>query len=244
MDTSLNNVTDICTLLTEQITSSGAAGYVVGLSGGVDSALAATLCCHAIGPSRVLGLFLPSAVTPDEDAADVRLLVEHLSMRLETIPISPFIDQYRLTPGFVETPYLLGNLMARTRMALLYYVANRDSCMVCGTSNRTEYLLGYCTKYGDNAADVQPILHLLKSEVWEMAGSLGVPEQIISRTPTAGLWPGQTDEQELGFSYADIDAAIRSLDRHGWIPENAVEERIVAKNRAARHKQMPARSLL
>jgi NAD+ synthase len=213
---------------------------VVGISGGVDSALVAMLCCRAAGASRVHGIFLPSVVTPPVDAEDVVALSSKLSMDIETIPIGQIIDQYRKIPGFVDTPYLLGNLMARTRMTILYYAANRSSSLVCGTSNRTEYLLGYCTKHGDNAADIQPIVHLLKTDVWDLARYLGVPDSIVSRAPSAGLWPGQTDENELGLSYQDIDAAIRSLDRNGWNPENEVEEKVVSLNIRARHKQEPA----
>jgi NAD+ synthase len=237
-------VDKICSLLEETMKNTGSAGYVVGVSGGVDSALVATLCCRAVGPSRVLGIFLPSAVTPPKDYEDVRTLGEKLSMRVETVPISPIINQYRSTPGFIETPYLMGNLMARSRMTYLYYAANRDSCLVCGTSNRTEFLLGYCTKHGDNAADIQPIIHLLKTDIWDLSRYLEVPKEIIDRAPTAGLWHGQTDEGELGHTYAEIDQAIMSLDMNGWVAQNFIEEKVVAKRKAALHKQMPAPSLL
>ena len=243
MELSSETVDEICDLLSGTLKDAGASGYVVGVSGGVDSALVATLCCQAVGPSRVLGIFLPSMVTPSGDAADVSALASALSMRIETIPIGPIIDQYRQIPGFVETPYLMGNLMARSRMTVLYYVANRDSSLVCGTSNRTEYILGYCTKHGDNAADVQPLIHLLKTDVWSLARILGVPDTIVKRPPTAGLWAGQTDEGELGISYSDIDTAIRALDTNGWQPETAIEEKVFSRNLRARHKQMPAPSV-
>lgn len=232
-------VDSICEFLRETLNNAGASGYLMGISGGVDSALAATLCCKAVGASRVAGIFLPSHVTPSEDTSDVAALAGFLSMKIETVPIGSVIDQYRTLPGFLENPYLLGNLMARTRMTLLYYYANRSSSLVCGTSNRTEYLLGYCTKHGDNAADVQPIIHLLKTEIWELARFLGIPSSIITRAPSAGLWSGQTDEGELGLAYADIDAAIRSLDLNGWIPKNDIEEKVVSRNRSSRHKQGP-----
>jgi NAD+ synthase len=111
---------------------------------------------------------------------------------------------------------------------------------VCGTSNRTEYLLGYCTKYGDNAADVQPIVHLNKTDIWKIAKNLGVPEKIINRTPTAGLWPDQTDEEELGMTYKDIDTAIKNLEENSWIPENHTEKKILEKMQRAGHKKQPA----
>lgn len=234
---------EISNFLADTLKISKAGGYVIGLSGGVDSALVATLCCRAVGPARVRGVFLPSAVTPAGDADDVAALAAHLSIQVDTIPITPIIRQYSQMPGFVQTPYLIGNLMARTRMTCLYYLANRDSFLVCGTSNRTEFLLGYCTKHGDNAADIQPIIHLLKTDVWNLARFLGVPEKIVCRAPTAGLWQGQTDEGELGLTYAEIDAAIHSLDDNGWIPGTAVEERVVERRDAAQHKQMPALSV-
>jgi len=234
----------ICNLLKDTIEKSRGHGFVVGISGGVDSALVAALCARTLGPSRVLGIFMPSDVTPPADVADVSDLANSLAIRVETIPIGHIVDQYRNIPGFVETSYLLGNLMARTRMAVLYYRANRDSYLVCGTSNRTEFILGYCTKYGDNAADVQPIVHLLKSEVWDLARYLGVPDSIITRAPSAGLWHGQTDEGELGLSYSEIDAAIRSLDQKGWNPESEVEKKVVSRCAVAWHKQNPAPSIL
>ncbi|HWQ64263.1 MAG TPA: NAD+ synthase [Methanospirillum sp.] len=234
----------ISDLLRATLKKSQASGYVVGLSGGVDSALVAALCTRAVGSSQVLGIFMPSNVTPPGDAADVEALGKTLSIKVETISIGQIVDQYRRIPGFVESNYLIGNLMARTRMTVLYYVANRDSFLVCGTSNRTEFLLGYCTKHGDNAADVQPIVHLLKTDVWDLARFLGVPDSIISRAPSAGLWHGQTDEGEIGICYAEIDAAIKGLDQNGWRPVSETEKKVAARCASASHKQNPAPSLL
>lgn len=233
----------ITEFLADTLKMSRARGYVVGMSGGVDSALAATLCCQAVGPARVQGVFLPSAVTPSEDSADIAELASTLSMRVVTIPIAPMIQQFSQMPNFVDTPYLKGNLMARTRMAFLYYIANRESYLVCGTSNRTEYLLGYCTKHGDNAADVQPLVHLLKTDIWDLARYLGVTERIVNKAPSAGLWQGQTDEGELGLTYAEIDAAIKSLDQKGWRAETTIEEQVVKRRNSALHKQIPAPSV-
>ena len=227
-------------LLKDTLHSSGSSGFVIGISGGVDSALAAALCCKAAGPSAVAGLFLPSSVTPTQDASDVKLLGDTLGIQILTVPISPVLDQYRTLPGFTETPYLVGNLMARTRMTILYYYANKLSSLVCGTSNYTEYLLGYCTKFGDNAADVQPIIHLLKTDVWRLAELTGVPKQIISRTPTAGLYQDQTDEKELGLSYARIDAAILALIQQDSRAMTADERIVLEKIRNSEHKRNPA----
>jgi len=230
----------IITLLQDVLISGSSKGFVIGLSGGIDSAVAAALCVRAAGSDMVQGFLLPSAVTPSEDAADVRLLAESLHIPVMTIPIGPVIDQYRKKPDFTENSYLVGNLMARTRMTILYYYANQMNRLVCGTSNYTEYLLGYCTKFGDNAADVQPIMHLLKTQVWDLARYLGLPQKVIEKTPSAGLWHNQTDEDELGMPYAVIDEAITNLEKQGWKPKSPAEQRVMEKIHRAGHKQRPA----
>ncbi|MCX6700406.1 MAG: NAD+ synthase [Methanomicrobiales archaeon] len=218
--------------------NSGATGVVIGVSGGVDSAVAAAMCCRALSGENVLGITLPSAVTSDGDINDAVELCRLLGMRHEIVTIEPMLDAYRSLPGYVESPALLGNLMARTRMALLYYYANRDNRLVCGTSNRTEYMLGYTTKFGDNAADFQPILHLYKRGVYEAARDIGVPANILKKPPSAGLWYGQRDEDEIGLSYAEIDEALVALEANGWKDENSVQEKVLAMVKKSRHKRM------
>jgi NAD+ synthase len=126
----------------------------------------------------------------------------------------------------------------------LYYHANREGRLVCGTSNRSEYMLGYCTKFGDNAADIQPLLHLYKSDVYVMAKELGIPEQIQKKVPSAGLWEGQSDEGEIGLSYDQIDTSLRALDDQGWRPKNANEEKVLALVIKSGHKRISAPNLL
>jgi NAD+ synthase len=218
--------------------NSGADGVVIGISGGVDSAVAATMCCRALSGENVLGLTLPSAITSDADILDAVELCRILGMRHEIVSIEPVLDAYRSLPGYVESPALLGNLMARTRMALLYYYANRDKRLVCGTSNRTEYMLGYTTKFGDNAADFQPIIHLYKSGVYEAARDIGVPETIIQKPPSAGLWHGQKDEDEIGLTYAEIDDALVALEANDWKSESPVQEKVLAMVKKSGHKRM------
>lgn len=134
--------------------------------------------------------------------------------------------------------------MARIRMTTLYYQANRLHYLVCGTSNRSEYMLGYCTKYGDNAADIQPILHCYKTRVYDLAEEVGVPAPIIEKAPSAGLWPGQSDEADIGFTYPEIDRALASLEANNWTASNAQEELILGKVQASMHKRMGPPNLM
>jgi|SRR5208337_219631 len=224
--------------------NTGCKGIVVGLSGGVDSAVAAAFCCRAVGSEKVLGLSLPSSVSHPADITDAADLSRKLGIAHEIVNIDPMLSGFTSIPGFVETPYLLGNLMARIRMTALYYYANRDNRIVCGTSNRSEFMLGYCTKYGDNAADLQPIVHLYKTEVYIVAKELGIPDPIMTKAPSAGLWAGQSDEGELGLSYAEIDASLKTLDAHAWNADTPTEEKILALVKKNLHKRAPVPSLL
>ena len=243
MNTAGSDLSPIIGLLQDISKKSNSSGFVIGLSGGIDSSVAAALCVRAVGASLVRGFFLPSGVTPSGDEEDVRMLGEVLGIQVTTVPIASVIDQYRKMPGFLESSYLVGNLMARTRMTILYYYANQMNRLVCGTSNYTEFLLGYCTKYGDNAADVQPIIHLTKTEVWNLARVLGIPDRLIEKTPSAGLWQNQTDEDELGMKYAVIDVAIANLEKQGWNPNTPEEQWVLERITRAGHKQPPVPQL-
>jgi NAD+ synthase len=231
-------------MIRRSLWESGRDGVVVGISGGVDSAVAAALCVGAIGRERVLGLVLPTGVTSEEDQKDAEQLCRNRSIECRTISIEPVVRAFQALPGTRQTPYLLGNLAARTRMATLYLVANAENRLVCGTSNKSEYLLGYFTKHGDGAADIQPILHLYKTQVYALARELDIPESIRAKPPSAGLWGGQSDEQELGLSYAVIDAALISLEEHGWAAQTDAEERVLQMVQRSEHKRLPTPSLL
>jgi NAD+ synthase len=226
------------------IWQSGLDSIVIGISGGIDSSVAAALCCRAIGGKRILGLTLPTRVTHPDDIRDAAEFCRSLGINHQVIPIDPILEAYRGIPGFVESPYLTGNLMARTRMAILYYHANRDRGLVCGTSNRTEYMLGYCTKYGDNAADLQPILHLYKTEIYDIAGDLQIPAAIVKKVPSAGLWAGQSDEAEIGLSYPEIDAALQGLEKNNWKSRTGHEEKVLSIVRKSEHKRLGPPSLM
>jgi NAD+ synthase len=224
--------------------TTGCKGIVVGLSGGVDSAVAAVFCCRAIGGEKVLGLTLPSAVSKPSDIQDAAMLCKKWGMEHRVVSIEPMLDGFRTMPEFKDSRYLLGNLMARIRMVILYYHANRDHKLVCGTSNRSEYMLGYCTKFGDNAADLQPIMHLYKSEIYTIADELGIPESIMMKTPSAGLWEGQSDEEEIGLSYEEIDTSLRMLELQGWQALTPIEEKVLELVKKSEHKRLPASNLL
>jgi NAD+ synthase len=224
--------------------TSGCTGIVVGLSGGVDSAVAASFCCRAIGGEKVLGLSLPSSVSNPADITDAAALCEKTGMEHRVVSIEPMLDGFKTMPEFKETRYLLGNLMARIRMAVLYYHANRDQKIVCGTSNRSEYMLGYCTKFGDNAADLQPLLHLYKTDVYDYAQELGIPESIIKKAPSAGLWEGQSDEKEIGLSYTEIDTSLKALEHQQWHAATPTEEKVLGLVKKSEHKRLLAPSLL
>jgi len=224
--------------------NSGCIGVVIGMSGGIDSAVAAAFCCRAVGPDKVLGISLPSAVSDSADIRDARELCTKLGMSHRVVNIDPMLAGFSTMPDFSDSPYLLGNLMARIRMTVLYYHANRDHRLVCGTSNRSEYLLGYCTKYGDNAADLQPLLHLYKTDIYIVARELGIPEPILTKVPSAGLWEGQSDEKEIGLSYTEIDASLRALENQQWQARTQTEERVLALVKQSEHKRQPAPNLL
>jgi len=223
---------------------SGCKGIVIGLSGGVDSAVAATFCCRAIGGDKVLGLTLPSNVSNPADIKDAAILCKQLGMDHRVINIEPMLEGFKTMPDFKESRYLHGNLMARIRMTVLYYYANREQKIVCGTSNRSEYMLGYCTKYGDNAADLQPLLHLYKTEIYEYAKELGIPESIMKKAPSAGLWEGQSDEEEIGLSYEKIDDSLKLLELQGWQATTPIEEKVLELVKKSEHKRLPAPNLL
>ncbi len=231
-------------MIRHTVWSSGRRKIIIGLSGGIDSALAAVLCTRAVGAENVLGYMLPSSVTPKEDIDDVKALCEKFKIKLSIVPITDIITEFSNIEDFTDTPYLLGNVMARIRMTILYYYANLNQGLVCGTSNKSEYLLGYSTKHGDDAGDIEPILHLYKSEVRILSAFTGVTHEIIDKTPSAGLYSGQSDEEEIGFTYAVIDEALKNLEANNWKPLNDTESAILEKVKNAAHKRNSPPNLL
>jgi len=233
--------------LRAQVESAEARGVVLGLSGGIDSALAARLARDSLGPSRVLGVLLPDSSYPAALAAETEEYARGLGIEHRTIPIEPVVAAFRALLPEQTDRTTTGNTKARIRMIVWYAIARETGRLVLGTGNKSELLLGYFTKYGDGGADLLPLGDLYKTEVRELAERLGLPAAIRDRAPTAGLWEGQTDEGELGVPYSAIDQVLRGLEelrdpaeiaRISGIPLETVRqlEARVARNR---HKRRP-----
>jgi NAD+ synthase len=204
----------IAQFLRAQVEAAGASGVVLGLSGGIDSALTARLARDALGPERVLGLLLPDRNYPTELLRETEGYAEALGIGHRTVPIGPAVEGlFASLPEVRGDTIGAGNLKARLRMIVDYAVARGRHALVLGTGNKSELLLGYFTKYGDGACDLLPIGDLYKTEVRALAEELGLPAAIREREPSAGLWDGQTDEEELGFSYAEADPILLGLEQ-------------------------------
>jgi NAD+ synthase len=210
--------------LRRQLSRSGANGFVVGLSGGVDSAVVARLC-QAAAPANILAAIMPCHSDPQDDA-DARLVADHFKIPAVRVDLAPahdvLIEDLRYLAEHLPKDQRaaahpsddlrarapMANVKPRLRMTTLYFLANTLNYLVAGTGNRSELSIGYFTKYGDGGVDVLPIGHLLKRDVCDAARDLGVPEAIIAKPPSAGLWAGQTDEDEMGFTYAELESSL------------------------------------
>ena len=200
---------EISRWIKKEVESAGCAGVVVGISGGIDSAVVAYLAKKALG-DNVLGLIMP-CYSSEEDIYCANLVIENLGIRRERIDLAPAYDQLIEVLGKGER-LAQANLKPRLRMLTLYYFANSLNYLVAGTGNKSEIMAGYFTKYGDGGVDILPIGGLLKRKIRELAKELGIPKEIIERPPSAGLWPGQTDEGEMGITYDELDSAISALE--------------------------------
>lgn len=200
----------LTTFIREELAKFGYKKGVLGLSGGLDSSVCAFLASKAIGPRNVMALIMPYKDTFSDDVKDAKNVVRLLDIQSKMIDISPMVDAY-FASFPTENKILKGNKMARERMSVLYDFSAREKGLILGTSNKTELLIGYGTIHGDMASAINPLGDLYKTQIRQLAKGLGVPEKIRKKVPTAGLWPGQTDEGELGLSYDELDEILYCL---------------------------------
>lgn len=199
----------------DETTNAGFSKAVVGVSGGVDSAVSATLAAEALGKENVLGVMMPYRTSSPKSVEDAKLVIQKAGIRSELVDISRMVDGY-CEERSVTDALRRGNVMARMRMIVLYDLSAREKALVIGTSNKTEILVGYGTQHGDLASAINPLGDLYKSQIWQLAEVLGIPKQVIEKAPTADLWEGQTDEGEMGVTYAKLDALLFAMvdERH------------------------------
>ncbi|OQY42591.1 MAG: NAD(+) synthetase [Fusobacteriia bacterium 4572_74] len=206
----------------EEVRSAGFEKVVLGLSGGIDSAIVAFLAVKALGAKNVLGIMMPYKSSSCESLEDAQRVVKATGMRVKKIEITDIVDAY-----FAKEPDISdlrkGNKMARERMTILYDYSAKEKSLVLGTSNKTEILLGYSTQWGDSASAINPIGDLLKTQVWELSEYMGIPKEVIEKKPSADLWEGQSDEDELGFSYFLADEIINLLVDERYTKEEILE---------------------
>jgi NAD+ synthase len=245
----------VTAFIRDVVDDAGADGAVLGLSGGIDSTTTAYLAVEALGESGVHGLVMPSDVNAEENMSDAERVAELLGIEYDVVDVNPIVDAFvaasptenveeRLEQEPLRTA--VGNVRVRTRAVLNYLVANAEERIVLGTGNRSETLTGYFTKYGDGAVDCHPIGNLYKQQVRQLAAHLGVPDDLVAKTPSAGMWLGQTDEEEMGLDYDTLDgilalhvdgplsksATIRHLD----VTESQVD-RVVELYESSAHKR-------
>jgi NAD+ synthase len=205
----------------DEVNGAGFSKGVIGVSGGVDSALATMLAAEALGRENVLAVMLPYRTSDPSSLADAELLIKQLGIRSVAVDITPMVQPYLDKHPEMDN-VRRGNIMARQRMIVLYDQSAQEKALVIGTSNKTELLLGYGTLHGDVACAINPLGDLYKTQIWQLAEHVGVPQRIIDKKPTADLWQGQTDEEELGFAYKKVDQLLYYL-----IDERHTEEELI-----------------
>ncbi len=233
---------EISSFIESSLIESNTQGLVIGLSGGLDSSTTAKLCAQVVNKDKILGLIMPSQTTSQEDVDDAVKLAEETGIKHKIIPIDPLIEPVQDVCSRSENDenYKLAgaNLKARMRMVVLYYHANALNRLVVGTGNRTELLVGYFTKYGDGGVDILPIGGLYKTDVRRLASYLDVNEDIIHKDPTAGLWPGQTDEEDLGIKYDLLDKILYLMTEHGMKEDETAHKLQIKLDEVVRVKVM------
>jgi len=241
----------IVEFIADIVAEAGAEGAVLGLSGGIDSTTTAYLAVEALGADGLHGLLMPSEVNADADETDAERVADALGIEYDVVDINPVVDSFvEAAPGgATDDRMALGNVRVRTRAVLNYFVANAEDRVVLGTGNRSEAATGYFTKYGDQAVDCNPIGNLYKCQVRQLARQLGVPEDLVTRTPTAGMWEGQTDEAEMGLNYDELDAILAlhvdgpfsesATRRTLGVPQEAIERVAELYERSKHKRAMP-----
>lgn len=209
---------------------------ILAVSGGIDSAVVFSLCSKAFDKDRLLAFFLPDSVTPKSDYDDVQLLKERTGIDVQTLNIDTIVNSLSSVTGARDRKSL-GNMKSRVRMTLLYYFANMNNGIVVGTTNRTELFTGYFTKYGDGGVDIEPIQHLYKCEIVELAAILGIPESIIAKKPSAGLFEGQSDEEDLGVTYSHLDQVLMNFEKDGFELGTLKDQRVRTLYLESKHKR-------
>lgn len=225
---------DLVNWLKEKAEETGAKGFVFGLSGGIDSAVVAALS-KRVFPENSLGLIMPCESIED-DAKDAKLVAEKLNLETKTIDLTQTYRTLLKSSFESDNKMAKSNIKPRLRMTTIYYYAQDLGYLVLGPSNASEWYVGYSTKYGDSGADIMPIVNILKTDVFEIAKELGVPMEIIEKKPSAGLWKGQTDENEMGFTYEVLDSYIRGES----VPDEETKERIDRMHKNSSHKRVMA----
>ena len=216
----------ITDFISNEVQRSGLNGAIIAVSGGIDSSLILALTVRALGPQRVRAITMPERdITPESDITDVMQLTDQYDVTCDLVEITPTLEELRKVLPYYDPNDMIstGNLQPRVRMLVSYHYANALNMMVIGSSNKTELLTGYFTKYGDGGADLLPLGDLYKCQVRQLAKHIGIPHDIISKTPTAGLWPGQSDEGDMGASYDTIDLILWGHDNGVSIPKIASE---------------------
>ena len=224
LDLNLKDVhNELVKFLRENFKKAGFSKAVLGLSGGIDSALVAYLLRDALGKENVLAIMMPYKSSNPDSLNHAKLVVEDLKINAKTIEITDMIDAYFKNEKDASS-LRMGNKMARERMSILFDYSSKENALVVGTSNKTEIYLGYSTQFGDSACALNPIGDLYKTNIWDLSRYLKIPNELIEKKPSADLWEGQTDEQEMGLTYKEADQVLYRM-----LEENKTVEEILAE---------------
>ena len=248
LDLNLKEVhNELIEFLRENFKKAGFSKAVLGLSGGIDSALVAYLLRDALGKENVLAIMMPYKSSNPDSLNHAKLVVEDLGINSKTIEITDMIDAYFKNEK-EATSLRMGNKMARERMSILFDYSSKENALVVGTSNKTEIYLGYSTQFGDSACALNPIGDLYKTNIWDLSRYLKIPNELIEKKPSADLWEGQTDEQEMGLTYKEADQVLyRMLEENKTVEEilaegfnkNLVDNIVRRMNRSEYKRRMP-----